>query len=78
MRFCPRQEYRIKGEEVFDQNDWTKVIEWIEIATKEYYQEEERCRVECEDHFNHQSAVNFIQAIAGKCLHYYRYSSTAT
>ncbi|XP_071119899.1 prolyl 3-hydroxylase 1-like [Mytilus edulis] len=62
------QEYRIKGEEVFDQNDWTKVIEWIEIATKEYYQEEERCRVECEDHFNHQSAVNFIQAIAGQYI----------
>ncbi|CAC5367426.1 P3H1 [Mytilus coruscus] len=59
------QECRIKGEEAFDHGDWTKVIEWIEIAIEEYYKEEERCRVECEDHFNQQSALNLIQAIAG-------------
>ncbi|CAG2225291.1 P3H1 [Mytilus edulis] len=55
---------RIKGENAYDQDDWTNAIELIELAITEYYKEEERCRVECEGHFDHQSFPDFIQAIA--------------
>ncbi|XP_052066781.1 prolyl 3-hydroxylase 1-like isoform X2 [Mytilus californianus] len=60
----PYQDYRIKGENAYDQDDWTYAIELIELAITEYYKEEERCRVECEGHFDHQSFPDFIQAIA--------------
>ncbi|XP_071119897.1 prolyl 3-hydroxylase 1-like isoform X3 [Mytilus edulis] len=60
----PYQDYRIKGENAYDQDDWTNAIELIELAITEYYKEEERCRVECEGHFDHQSFPDFIQAIA--------------
>ena len=59
------QEYRIKGEDAYDSDDWTNVIEWIELAITEYYKEEERCRAECEGHFDHQSFPDFIQAVTG-------------
>ncbi|XP_063400573.1 prolyl 3-hydroxylase 1-like isoform X3 [Mytilus trossulus] len=60
----PYQDYRIKGENAYDQDDWTNAIELIELAITEYYIEEERCRVECEGHFDHQSFPDFVQAIA--------------
>ena len=59
------QDYRIKGESAYDENDWTNVIEWTELAIAEYYNEEERCQLECEGHFDHLSFPDFIQAIAG-------------
>ena len=58
------QDYRIKGESAYDENDWTNVIEWTELAIAEYYNEEERCQLECEGHFDHLSFPDFIQAIA--------------
>lgn len=57
--------YRIKGELAYDNDDWPSVIEWVELALTEFYKEEERCRVDCEGHFDHQAYPDFIHAVAG-------------
>ncbi|XP_061178196.1 prolyl 3-hydroxylase 2-like isoform X2 [Saccostrea echinata] len=45
----PYQASHILGDIAYDESNWTGVIEHFERALKEFYEEEQRCRLQCED-----------------------------
>ncbi|XP_062612240.1 prolyl 3-hydroxylase 1-like isoform X2 [Saccostrea cucullata] len=63
----PYQASHILGDIAYDESNWTGVIEHFERALKEFYEEEQRCRLQCEDKLvipMESHLTNFFQYLA--------------
>lgn len=49
----------------YTEEDWTNVVEHIEKGMREYFIEEERCRVDCEGAWDNTGTLDITGAVAG-------------